>query len=406
MIRSRQVFILFFGLFLIMVGFGIIIPILPYFAESMGATSFHLGSLMASYSLMQFIFAPLWGRYSDRVGRRPVMLLGLLGFGITFLMFAMSTRLWMLFAARILGGFLTSATLPTVMAYIGDSTSEKERGGGMGLMGAAMGLGMIFGPAIGGYMGTISLSAPFYLASALGFLTTIFAFFMLPESLPPDKRIQHTPKAARMSLLSALRSNLGYVFFLGFLIAFAMGNLESMFALFVEAKLGFGSAEVGTVFAVVGIIGVVLQGVVVGKAINRWGEISLSRTALLLTAIGYLLVTRAANLWTLILFVGVQNLGSAFLSPSLSSYISKHAGTGQGTAMGMQQSFMSLGRVAGPLWGGMVFSISYHMPYFTGAIIMALGFIGSLVFLNGKRLAHAPVPASVEQERLSADLAD
>jgi MFS family permease len=209
-----------------------------------------------------------------------------------------------------------------------------------------------------------------------------------------------------MSLLSALRSNLGYVFFLGFLIAFAMGNLESMFALFVEAKLGFGSAEVGTVFAVVGIIGVVLQGVVVGRAINRWGEISLSRVALLLTAIGYLLVTRSTNLWTLTLFVAVQNLGSAFLSPSLSSYISKHAGTGQGTAMGIQHSFMSLGRVAGPLWGGMVFSISYHMPYFTGAIIMALGFIGSLVFLNGKRLAHASVSAAVEQERLSADLAD
>jgi DHA1 family multidrug resistance protein-like MFS transporter len=399
MFRSRQVFILFSGLFIIMVGFGIIIPILPYFAESMGASSFHLGLLMASYSLTQFIFAPVWGRYSDRVGRRPVMLLGLLGFGITFLMFAMSDHLWMLFAARILGGFLTSATLPTAMAYIGDSTSEKDRGGGMGLMGAAMGLGMIFGPAIGGYMGAISFRAPFYFAAGLGFLTTVFAFFMLPESLPPDKRVQHSPKADRPSLLSALRGNLGYLFFLAFLISFAMGNLESMFALFVEAKLGFGSTEVGTVFSVVGIIAVVLQGVVVGKAINRWGEISLSRVALLFTAIGYLLVTRATNLWTLILFVAVQNLGSAFLSPSLSSYVSKHTRMGQGSAMGMQQSFMSLGRVAGPLWGGMVFSVSYHMPYFTGAAIMLLGFIGSLIFLNGKHAAQmaatVPVP---EQE--------
>lgn len=397
MVKRRQMFILFFGLFIIMVGFGIIIPILPYFAESMGATSLHLGLLMASYSLMQFIFAPLWGRYSDRVGRRPVMLLGLLGFGFTFLVFAMSSRLWMLFAARILGGILTSATLPTAMAYIGDSTSEEERGGGMGLMGAAMGVGMIFGPAIGGYLGEISFRAPFFTASALGFLTALLALVFLPESLSREKRVKQAERAPRPSLIEALRSPLGYVFFLAFLIAFAIGNLESMFALFVEAKLGFGSAEVGTVFTAVGALAVVLQGVVVGRAINRFGEIPLSRAALIVAAIGYLLVTRANNLWTLILFVGVQNLGSAFLSPSLSSYISKHTRDGQGTAMGMQQSFMSLGRVAGPLWGGMVFNIGYSMPYYTGAAIMLVAFLGSLVALNGKRLAQMDSPAPVNE---------
>ncbi len=400
MVKNRQMLILFFGLFIIMVGFGIIIPILPYFAESMGATSFHLGLLMASYSLMQFIFAPLWGRLSDRVGRRPVMLLGLLGFGFTFLMFALSNRLWMLFAARILGGFLTSATLPTAMAYIGDSTSEKERGGGMGLMGAAMGVGMIFGPAIGGYLGEISFRAPFFTASALGFLTALLAFALLPESLPPEKRVAQARKVERPSLIDALRSNLGYVFFLAFLIAFAMGNLESMFALFVEAKLGFGSAEVGAVFTAVGVVAVVLQGVVVGRAINRFGEIALSHAALVVAAIGYLLVTRATNLWTLILFVGVQNLGNAFLSPSISSYISKHTQDGQGTAMGVQQSFMSLGRVMGPLWGGMVFNIGYTMPYYTGAILMLAAFFGSLFLLNGERLARGRPPVRTAEDDL------
>lgn len=399
MIKSRQMFILFFGLFLIMVGFGIIIPILPYFAESMGATSLHLGLLMASYSLMQFIFAPLWGRYSDRVGRRPVMLLGLLGFGFTFLMFALSDRLWMLFAARILGGFLTSATLPTVMAYIGDSTSEKERGGGMGLMGAAMGVGMIFGPAIGGYLGEISFRAPFFMASGLGFLTAFLSLVLLPESLPPERRVEQAQRVRRPSLIDALRGPLGYVFFLAFLIAFAIGNLESMFALFVEAKLGFGSAEVGAVFTAVGVLAVVLQGVVVGRAINRFGEIALSRAALVVAAIGYLLVTRATSLWTLILFVGVQNLGSAFLSPSLSSYISKRTQDGQGTAMGIQQSFMSLGRVAGPLWGGMVFNIGYTMPYYTGAVIMLAAFLGSLFALNGKRLRQMQQPVRAKPAR-------
>jgi MFS transporter, DHA1 family, multidrug resistance protein len=383
---NRQIAALFLCLFVNMVGFGIIIPIMPFYVQSLGASSFELGALMATYSLMQFISAPLWGRYSDRVGRRRVMMIGTIGFSVTFAAFALSTQLWMLFVTRILGGILGSAMLPTAMAYIGDSTSVKDRGGSMSLLGAAMGMGMIFGPAIGGYLGSISATAPFWVAAALGVITCVLTYFVLPESLPIEKRVAHAAGAGRSSLIGALRGPLGITFVLALLVSFGAANLESMFPLFAEYKLGYGSAEVGTVFTVVGILSVALQFLVVGRAINRFGEVRLTRLGMLVAAVGYVLVTQAFDLWSLILFVAVQNLGLVFVGPALSSYVSKRTAYGQGTAMGLQQSFNSLGRVMGPLWGGAVFGYSYYAPYATAAIVMILGTVGSILLLDGTKI--------------------
>src|SRR5690625_2395126 len=149
-------------MFFVMVGFGIIIPVLPFYAEELGASPAELGLLMAVYSLMQLLFAPMWGRISDRIGRKPVIMIGILGLSLSFFLMALSTELWMLFAARIIGGFLSSANMPTVMAYVADITSEEDRGKGMGIVGAATGLGFIFGPAVGGMFSIFSIDAPFY----------------------------------------------------------------------------------------------------------------------------------------------------------------------------------------------------------------------------------------------------
>ena len=150
--NRRQIIILFFTLVVVMLGFGMVIPILPFLIESLGASGRELGLLMATFALMQLIFSPVWGSLSDRIGRKPVLMIGVFGFGITMVLFGLSTELWMLFAARALSGILSSATLPTAMAYIGDSTSEEDRGGGMGVVGAAMGLGMVLGPGLGGLL--------------------------------------------------------------------------------------------------------------------------------------------------------------------------------------------------------------------------------------------------------------
>ncbi len=167
--------ILFLTMFVVMVGFGVIMPILPFYAESMGATATTLGLLFASYSVVQFLFSPFWGQMSDKMGRKPILLIGLIGFGVSFVLFGAATALWVLFAARILGGILSAATLPTVMAYVADTTDNEQRGGGMGIIGAAMGLGVTFGPVIGGFLGTVNPSLPFYFSGLLAFAVALFS---------------------------------------------------------------------------------------------------------------------------------------------------------------------------------------------------------------------------------------
>ncbi len=180
--------ILFVVMFLVMIGFGIIIPVLPFYAEQIGASPTELGWLMAVYSLMQLISAPMWGRISDRIGRKPVLMIGIAGLTLSFFLQALSTKLWMLFAARILGGLLSSANMPTAMAYVADITTEDNRGKGMGVIGAATGLGFVFGPAIGGVFSKISLNTPFYLAGGFSFITLILVLLILKEPSHKDSK--------------------------------------------------------------------------------------------------------------------------------------------------------------------------------------------------------------------------
>jgi MFS transporter, DHA1 family, multidrug resistance protein len=237
--NRRAMPILFMTMFIVMVGFGVIMPILPFYAENLGATATHLGLLFASYSVVQFFFAPIWGAMSDRVGRKPMILLGLIGFGISFIFFGMANSLWMLFAARILGGVLSAATLPTVMAYIADTTDAKSRGGGLGTLGAAMGMGMIFGPVLGGFLGEYSASLPFFFSGGLAFAVSIFAFFLLPESRTAEER-SHARTQVRTNglkdVVGALSGPMGFVLIIAFLAkvarkAMSRSSLSSISAL-------------------------------------------------------------------------------------------------------------------------------------------------------------------------------
>ena len=185
-VKGRQMTVLMMSMFIFTLGFGIIIPVIGYYTKSMGAGALELGLLMASMSAMQFLFAPLWGRVSDRIGRKPVLLAGLLGFALTFIMVGVSTQLWMLFVALIIGGILTASIWPAVLAYIADITTHEERGSLMGYAGAASGLGIIAGPAISSVLTTWGMTVPFFTSAALGLVTAIAGFMFLPESLRQD----------------------------------------------------------------------------------------------------------------------------------------------------------------------------------------------------------------------------
>jgi len=178
--NTRNLTMLFFTILIVMMGFGIILPILPFLIEQFGASGKAMGLLMASYAAAQFIFSPIWGKISDRFGRKPILVIGIFGFGMAMLFFGLATELWMLFAARILAGVLSSATMPTAMAYIGDSTSTEDRGKGMGILGAAMGLGMVIGPGLGGWLSSDSYSLPFFISAGISMLTVVLLIMFLP----------------------------------------------------------------------------------------------------------------------------------------------------------------------------------------------------------------------------------
>ena len=185
--NKKSFALVFFALFLMMLGNGIIIPVFPYYVKSMGASAFQLGLLLTVYSLCQFICAPIWGRYSDKVGRKPLLMLGIAGYAVSFIIYGLAHVLWLLFIARIAGGVLSAAVMPTAMAYIGDITTEEQRGSGMGLMGASMGLGMVMGPALGGILSGISFTFPFFFAAGLAMANVLTIFILLKESLTREK---------------------------------------------------------------------------------------------------------------------------------------------------------------------------------------------------------------------------
>lgn len=269
---KRVLPILFLIMFLVMLGFGIIIPVLPYYAEEIGASATELGLLMAVYSFMQFVFAPMWGRVSDRIGRKPVIMLGIFGLSLSFFLLAFATHLWMLFVARVIGGFLSAANMPTVMAYVADVTSEEDRGKGMGIIGAATGLGFIFGPAVGGVFSKISLEAPFYIAGTVSFLTMIFVFFILKESIQLSDRKQQPKEKRTKALGQAMKSPMAMLYFLQFFIAVSLSGLEATFAYFAAVKAGLNAVSMGYVFMIMGLASATVQGSM-GKLTKKFGEI-------------------------------------------------------------------------------------------------------------------------------------
>lgn len=420
----RQLAVLMAAMFVYMIGFGIIMPVTPFYSKSLGASALDLGLLMASYSLMQFLFAPLWGRLSDRFGRKPIITVGLVGLGLSFILFGLSTSLWMLFASRILGGVLSSGIFPASLAYIADVTTKKERGQAMGLLGAASGLGIIFGPAVSGFLAELGLSIPFYAAGVLSMATAGFALALLPESLK-----QKSPKIAipgpasiagafASSILSPLKTPIGIFFIVTLIITFAIAGFESTFTYYTMDRYGVtdqasqmpllggtlsitGPMVTSLVFVIMGIIGVVCQGMLVNKAIERFTEEVTIVIGLLFCGAGLVLVIFASELASLLLATGLYSIGSGFVNPSLNTLVSRRTPPDrQGSVMGVLGSYNSLGRIAGPPFGGVLYGASIFLPNAFSGCIMALGAAVVYVAARASRKENAVIaPEQIMKSR-------
>jgi DHA1 family tetracycline resistance protein-like MFS transporter len=382
--------VIFVTVFIDLLGFGIIIPLLPFYAESFGASALAIGLLGTSFSLMQFLFSPIWGRWSDRVGRKPIILVGLMGSCLSYLALALATSLPLVFVARIIGG-IAGANIPTAQAYIADVTTPENRARGMGMVGAAFGLGFIFGPAIGGVLSRISPETPMWFASALCLANFVAAWFLLPES---RKANESTKQLGRMAAFRHARSKpaLLLIFTLFFLVTLAFSGFETTFAIFSEAKFGFTTSTIGFLFAFIGVVLALVQGVLVGRVVKIVGEKRLIPLAIGSIAVGIGLVPLAWSVPTLLVALGVLAVGMGFNSPSLTAMVSKLSDPDdQGGNLGLASSLGSLGRVVGPAWGGYLYD-TYGMttPYMAAAALMMFACAVSFVGLRSTRPSQTP----------------
>jgi DHA1 family multidrug resistance protein-like MFS transporter len=383
---QKNLMVLSFALVVVMLGFGMVIPIFPFYIERLGAGGSAFGILVAIAAFTELIFGPFWGK--------PILVIVILGFSLSMLLFGLSTQLWMLFVFRALSGVLSSATISPAMAYIGDSTAERDRGGGMGTLGAAGGLGLILGPALGGMLASGSLAAPFFLAAGLSVVAAMLIALLLPESLPRASRIS----AGRMGLLNvrelgaALRSPIGVLLLLAFLATIGTTNFESIFSLYAVDALGYGPEQVGVILSVVGVVALIGRGLLTGILTRRWGEPAVIQGALLAGAVAFVLLLRANTFPAVLLSAGLFVLITAFLRPAIHSLTSQRATVGQGAAMGLSSAFVSLGRIVGPVWAGVVFDIRTWLPYASGVVIMLC------VFLLSRRWIGQPAQRAADRQ--------
>ena len=342
--------IIFLIVFMDLVGFGMIIPLSTYLAKDLGASPLEIGLLMTIYSLMQFIFSPFWGKLSDRVGRRPILLLSLFGSSLSFLFYAYSTELWMLYASRALAGIF-GANISTAMAYIADVTDKDSRSKGMGLIGAAFGMGFVFGPFIGGIFGDIGRSlgteAPFGLnfsaliASGICFLNFFCAIKILKESLTPEMRQNLPKRSSRVKQISRFVTKplLGSLLFTTLLSTVAMAHMESTMFLFVKEQFDWSLSFASYGFAYIGLMMVFTQGYLIRKWMPKYGERKLLVIGLIMSVIGMAGISFTTGVWSMLVVQTILALGYGLLNPSLLGSISLSGEANeQGQLMGVNQS--------------------------------------------------------------------
>lgn len=393
--------IIFLTIFIDLIGFGIVLPLLPFYALDFGASPTIIGLLVAIHPAMQFLFGPVWGRLSDRLGRRPILLLGLLGSAVSYLIFGLATDLAWLFASRIMQG-IAGANIPVAQAYIADVTDHENRTRGMGLVGAAFGLGFIAGPAIGGALSRWGYAVPGFFAAALSFANAVAAVFYLPESLSDDARARALAVRSRgllgrlkLALSFGKRPAVGTIMGIYVLVTFVFAAFTTVFPLWLGVRLGYDAQHAGYLLAYLGLLMATVQGRLIGPLARRAGERKLLLVGTVTLVGAYALLPLGVALWLLCVLLVPLALGTGLNWPTLTSLASQYTEADrQGAILGVMQSLSALGRMVGAVWGGWIFGAwAPAAPYLWNAVIMSLAAALALVFM-----IKAPAPQKVPPE--------
>ncbi len=370
--RQASLGILFLVVFVDLLGFGMVIPVMPIYAEHLGASEAATGWLSTGYSLMQFVFAPIWGRLSDRVGRRPVLLVSIAMTAMAFLLYGLAGSFVVLLLSRLFAGAAT-ANIAIAQAYVADVTTPEGRAKGMGMIGAAFGLGFVFGPAVGGLLAGYSLAAPGLAAAALSLLNLVGAFFLLPE--PAD----HKTAARSRGRFDALRDEfrkpgIRRILFIYLVVTLAFSAMEATYAFLAHRHFGLNDRHVSWLFTYIGVIVVLVQGGLIGPLTRRFGEKRLLVAGTILQAVGLAALPFSSGVTGLLMASAPLAFGSGLSSPSIMSLLSRYSrAEDQGGTLGIGQSASALGRIVGPLAGTTSFAAWNAAPYLGGAALMVVG---------------------------------
>lgn len=402
--------LIFITIFIDLIGFGIVIPILPLYAQSplFQASPFWVGQLISIFSWMQFFFTPIIGTLSDRYGRRPILFWSLVGSAIGYLVVGAGTTFAVIFIGRMISG-ITGGSISAAQAYVADVTTKENRAKGMGLFGAAFGLGFIFGPAMAGVLSKYGIAVPFYFAAGLSVANAIAVYFFLPESLKPELRsmeMQEERKKGRIAAAFETLADPQFRVIAGtyFLLITAFSIMTTAYVLFTAHVFGYSAEQNGYLFAFVGLISVIMQGFVFGFAAKKFGESRLAAVGCVLLAASLFATPYSSPAYgglTGLLFVsGFLAFGNALATPSLTSLASKTAAAHeQGRAMGVMQSGASLARAIGPTLCGILLNnaagsmdtTTITRTYWTAAGIMLVAFFAAAVFLKNIRATEAAI---------------
>lgn len=384
--------ILLSNIFIAFLGIGLIIPVMPSFMNIMELSGKTMGYLVAVFAMAQLLTSPFTGRWVDRYGRKKMIIIGLFIFGVSELIFGLGKDVWMLYIARVLGGISAAFIMPGVTAYVADITSIQERPKAMGYLSAAISTGFIIGPGIGGFIAEYGIRVPFFVAAAIAFLACIISIFILKEPLTKEQLAEISANTKQSSFIGDLKKSLNPLYSIAFIIvfvlAFGLSAYETVFSLFSDHKFGFTPKDIAAIITISSIFGVVVQVFMFGKLVDIFGEKVLIQICLIAGAILAVVSTLVFNYWIVLLVTCFIFLAFDLLRPALTTFLSKAAGKEQGFVAGMNSTYTSLGNIAGPALGGILFDINIHYPYLFSGVVMVIG-LGITFMWREKQLAES-----------------
>lgn len=396
LIRRNGAFILLMiNTLLAFIGMGLVIPVMPSYINMMGISGTTAGFLVATYALTELIFSPYAGSLSDRYGRKQFIVVGMILFTISELVFGLANNTFLLFIGRAIGGIGAGLIMPAIMAYVVDITNEKDRGLGMGWISAAITTGFIIGPGIGGFLAEYGIRIPFYAAAGAGILATLATIVILPESLDEQKRIEIREKSdiQKENLFAVLLISYKTPYFHGLSIlmiaSLGLALYETVMGLFVDQKLDYTARDISIVITIGAVVAAALQLTLFNKMVNWLGEKKLVIWCMLLASISIFLTILFENFWLIIILVTFIFTGIELVRPSISTYFSKIAGDDQGYIAGMNASFTSVGYIIGPSIAGILFDFNLNLPFIVGSLIMLMGTWISVRWVNSQRSKDA-----------------